>query len=79
MYTLWIHAQTCGGRPAFSLRGELAPARLLQDLVFALVALLVALVHHRGSHPVTLGNRTGMFQSPRQMRGFLRWMVTEQD
>ena len=36
-----------------------------------LVAVLVALVHHRGSYSVILGNRTPMFQSPRRMRGSL--------
>jgi hypothetical protein len=44
-----------------------------------LVALLVALVHHRGSCSVTLSNRTGMFQSQRQRRGSVRWGVTERD
>jgi hypothetical protein len=47
---------------------ELTPARSLQDLVIALVALLVALVHHRGSYSVTLRNRTGMVPSARQKR-----------
>ena len=50
-----------------------------QDPVFALVALLVALVHHRGSCSVTLGNRRAILQSPRQMRGLLRWRTTERD
>jgi hypothetical protein len=50
----------------------------LKDLI-ALVALLVALVHHRGSYSVTLGNRRGMLRSPRRTRGFLRWRVTERD
>jgi hypothetical protein len=71
----------------FSLRGgtqgspppedllKLTPTRSLQDLVIALVAL----VHQRGSYPVTLGSRAGGFRSPRQMRGFLRWSVTERD
>jgi hypothetical protein len=58
---------------------ELTPARSLQDLVIALVALLVALVHHRGSYSVTLGSRTGTFRWPRQRRGSLRWRVTERD
>jgi hypothetical protein len=58
---------------------ELNPARSLQDLVIALVALLVALVHHRRSHSVTLGNRTGIFQPPRRMRRSLRWRVTKRD
>jgi hypothetical protein len=47
----------------------LSPAVAIEDRVIALVALLVALVHHRRSYPVTLGNRTGMFQSGRHMRG----------
>ena len=76
---------------AFSLRGktreslspeellELTPARSLQDPAIALVALLVALVHHRGSYSVTFGNRTDTFQWPRQMRRCLRWRVTERD
>jgi hypothetical protein len=58
---------------------ELSPTVSLEDLVIALVAVLVALVQHRGSYSVTLGNRTAMFQSPHQMRGSLRWRVTERD
>ncbi len=69
---------------AFSLRApedllELTPARSLQDLAIALVALLGALVHHRQAYSVTLGNKTRAAESPRQMRGSLRWRVTERD
>jgi hypothetical protein len=58
---------------------ELSPAVALQDRLIALVALLVALVHQRGSYSVTLGSRTGMCRSPRQMRGSLGWRATERD
>jgi hypothetical protein len=58
---------------------ELSPARSLQDLVTVLVALLVALLHHRRSYSVTLGSRMGTFQWERQMRRSLRWSVTERD
>ena len=58
---------------------DLSPAVAFRDRVIALVALLVGLVHHRGSYSVTLGNRTGMFPSPRQMPGSLRWSVTQRD
>jgi hypothetical protein len=47
--------------------------------MIVLVAVLVALVHHRWSYSVVLGNRTGGVPSQRQMRRFLRWRVTEQD
>jgi hypothetical protein len=40
---------------------EPGPAVAIQR-VFALVALLVALVHHRVSYSVTLGNKTGTLQ-----------------
>jgi hypothetical protein len=40
---------------------ELSPAVAVHDRVIALVALLVALVHHRRSHSVALGNRTRRF------------------
>jgi len=58
---------------------ELRPAVAIEDRVIALVALLVALVHPRWSYSVTLGNRTGTFRWPRQMRRSLRWRVTERD
>jgi len=58
---------------------KLSRAGSLQDLVIALVALLVALVHHRGSYSVTLGNRAAAFPSAREMRGILGWRVTEED
>jgi hypothetical protein len=86
-----IQVHACDDVTAFSFRHEtpvpacpgcfldLSRAVALQDLVIALVALLVALVHHRRSYSVTLGNRTGMVQSRRQMRGSLRWSVTQRD
>jgi hypothetical protein len=58
---------------------ELSPVAAIQDRVIALVALLVALVHHGGSYSITLGSRTGTFRWPRQMRRSLRWRVTERD
>jgi hypothetical protein len=75
-----IQGHTSDDLAAISLQGEtrvspspedgldLTPARSLQDLVIALVALLVALVHHRVSYSVTLGSRTGTFRRPRQIR-----------
>jgi hypothetical protein len=58
---------------------ELSRRVALQDRVIALVAVLVALVHHRWSYSVILGNRTAGVPSSRQMRGFLQWRVIEQD
>ena len=84
-------AQACDDLATFSLRGErpgpaapqgsleLSPKGTIRELMIALVALLVALVHHRRSYSVTLDNRTGPFPSPRQMRGSLRWSVTQRD
>jgi hypothetical protein len=78
-----IQTNPCDDVAAFSLREEtptsvcpggllgLAPTVPPQGLLTAVVALL----HHRGSYSVILGNRTGMFQSPRQMPGFVRWRV----
>jgi hypothetical protein len=63
--------------PQISL--QLTRAGSLQHLVFPLVALLVALVHHRRSYSVTLGSRTGAFRWPSQVRGCLRWRMTERD
>src|SRR5262245_11891424 len=55
------------------------PARSPQSLVFALMALLVALVHHCWSYSVTLGNRMSMFRLPRQMLRLLGRRVTKRD
>jgi hypothetical protein len=84
MYASRIQGHASDGLAAFSVRTpedllELTPTRSLQDLVITLVALLVARVHHPGSYSVTLGNRTGTFLWPRQMRGSLRWRVSERD
>jgi hypothetical protein len=88
MYASSIRGHTFDDLAAFPLRGEtpappppeeLTPARSFQDLVIGLVAVLVALVHHRGSYSVTLGSRRGMLRLPRQMRRSLGWRVTEQD
>src|SRR5262249_20739810 len=88
MYASRIQSHTFDDLAAFSLRGEtlvsppsekLTSAQSLQDLVIPLVALLVALVHHRRSYSVTLGSRRGPFRWPRQMRGSLGWRVTERD
>src|SRR5262249_21673200 len=88
MYASRIQGHTFDDLAAFSLRGampvslppeELTPAGSVQDPVIPLVALLVALVHHRRSYSVTLGSRTSTFRWPRQMRGSLRWRVTERD
>ena len=79
MTTLRMHAYACDEVAELSLRDEPSPGVAIQDQVLALVAVLVALVHHCRSCSVTLHNRTGMFQSPRQMRGCLRWRVTERD
>jgi hypothetical protein len=84
MYASRIQGLTSDDLAALSLRApedllELASAPSLQNLVSALVALLVALVHHRRSHSVTLGSRTGTFRWPRQVRGCLRWRMTERD
>jgi hypothetical protein len=49
------------------------------DLVVALVAVLVALVHHRWSYAVILGNTAGDVHPPRQIRRLLRWRVIERD
>jgi hypothetical protein len=87
MTTLRMQAHACDDIAAFSLRDEtpilaclgglleLSPAVAPQGVVFALVALLVALVQHRRSYSVTLGYRTGVFQLSRQMRGSLRWSI----
>jgi hypothetical protein len=86
-----IQAHACDGVVPFSLRDEtrvptcpggfrkLSPAVGLQDLMIALVALLVALVHQRGSYSVTCGNRTRMCRSLRQMRASFRRSVTKRD
>jgi hypothetical protein len=88
---LTMQAHACDDVPGLSLRHEtplsacpggsleLRPAVALEDRVFALVALLVALVRHRRSYSVRLGNRTALFQLARQMREFLRWRATERD
>lgn len=80
MTALRMQAHACDDVAGLSLRDEtplpacpggfleLSPAVAIQDRVIALVALLVALVHHCRSYSVTLCNRTGMFQSGRQMR-----------
>jgi hypothetical protein len=91
MFLSRIQAHACDDIAAISLRDEtqvqaclgglleLSPAVTAQGLLFALVALLVALVHHRQSYSVTLGNRTGMFRAARQMRESLRWRIIERD
>ena len=91
MSTLAIHAPSCDCTTAPSLRDEtprpvrpgdfleLDHVKAQQDRVSILVAVLVALVHHRRSYSVTLSNRTGAFESPHQIRGSLRWGVTERD
>jgi hypothetical protein len=65
---------------ASSLRAEMPVlrARSLPDLAIALVALLVALVHHRVSYSVILGSGTDTLRWPRQPRGSLG-RVTERD
>jgi hypothetical protein len=91
MIAFRMQARACDDVAGLSLRDEtplpwclggfleLSSAVAIQDRVITPVALLVALVHHRRSYSVTLGNRTGMFQSARQTRGSLRWSVTERD
>jgi hypothetical protein len=91
MFASRTQTHACDDVAAFSLRDEtpgpaypggfldLSPTVTPQDLAIVVVALLVALVHHRRSYSVTLGNRTGMFWLPRQRPGSLRWRVTARD